>query len=320
MKTTTTHIHTSLARKLACLFMLAAGVVHAQQDAGFSQYFFNQLYTNPAYAGSREALSGTLVHRSQWVALPGAPTTQSLTLHTPLGITRSGVGLMVYNDKAGPLSHTGFQGAYSYYVPLGQYRLAFGLSGGANLIRVAYDDINVEDGTDPAFNGRASSWIPEASFGVYIYRNRFYAAASALHLFQPSFNLGGTTESRLMRHYYVTAGYVFKLNETVDFRPSVLVKGVTAAAPVTDLNASFIFYKRFFIGAGYRGSKRVNLDGVDNQLIAIAEFSITPVLRLAYSYDWYLNQSGNYNSGTHEIMLGWDIRTNKTRMTSPKYF
>src|SRR5689334_22219284 len=112
-----------------CFAVCWAVAASAQQDAGFSQYFFNQLYINPAYAGSRDALSGTLVYRSQWVNLPGAPTTQTLTLHAPVPHTRAGVGLQVYHDSYGPLSNTGIQASYSYYIPLGEYRLAFGIAG-----------------------------------------------------------------------------------------------------------------------------------------------------------------------------------------------
>jgi hypothetical protein len=100
----------------------------------------------------------------------------------------------------------------------------------------------------------------------------------------------------------------------------VLVKAVSAAPLVFDLNGSFIFYQRLFLGAGYRTGKRVNIDGSDHQLVGIAEFNITRALRIGYSYDWYLNRSGNYTSGTHEIMLGWDINLNRTKMTSPRFF
>ncbi|MES2691402.1 MAG: type IX secretion system membrane protein PorP/SprF [Bacteroidota bacterium] len=313
--------HQSLKQWLfAALLITCLGDASAQQDAGFSQYFFNQLYINPAYTGSRQTIAGTIVHRSQWVNMPGAPTTQSATIHSPINNTHSGLGLMVYNDKAGPLGNTGVQASYSYYVPVGKYKLAFGLSGGAHNIRVNYDDIRVEDRTDGVFNGNASSWIPDASAGIYLYRNRFYAGVSALHLFEPSFDLGSTDNAEFKRHYYFTSGIVFRVNDNVDFRPSVLAKFINSAPVVLDGNASFIFYQRLFLGAGFRHNQRVNIDGSDNVAVAIAEFNITPSLRLGYSYDWYLNHSGNYTSGTHEIMLGFDINPHKTKMTSPRYF
>ncbi|MDP1728381.1 MAG: type IX secretion system membrane protein PorP/SprF [Bacteroidota bacterium] len=307
-------------RAFVIVFLSCTEILTAQQDAGFSQYFFNQLYINPAYAGSRQTLAGTLVHRSQWVAMPGAPATQSLTLHTPLAHTHAGIGLQVYHDKTGPLNNTGIQATYSYRILLGKYKLAFGLNGSAHNLRISFDEINVDDKTDPSFLGKGSSWIPDAGCGVYLYRNRLYAGLSALHIIQPKFNLGGSENAKFYRQYYFTGGMVFGLNENVDFRPSVLLKWTTAAPITTDLNASFIFRQRFFIGCGFRTAKRINISGSDNQLVLITEYNISNTLRIGYSYDWYLSRSGNYNSGTHEIMLGWDINLNRTKMTSPIFF
>ncbi len=305
---------------LVIIFLSCTGIITAQQDAGFSQYFFNQLYINPAYAGSRQTLAGTLVHRSQWVAMPGAPATQSLTLHTPLAHTHAGIGLQVYHDKIGPLNNTGIQATYSYRILLGKYKLAFGLNGSAHNMRISFDEINVDDKTDPSFLGKGTSWIPDAGCGIYLYRNRLYAGLSALHIIQPKFNLGGSENAKFYRQYYFTSGMVFGLNENVDFRPSVLLKGTTASPITTDLNASFIFRERFFIGGGFRTAKRINIPGSDHQLVVIAEYNISNALRIGYSYDWYISRTGNYNSGTHEIMLGWDINLNRTKMTSPIFF
>lgn len=302
--------------------LLSLGAI-AQQDAGFSQYFFNQLYVNPAYAGSRDALSGTLVHRSQWVGMSGAPNTQSLTIHSPLPRTRAGVGVQIYNDRYGPLGTTGLQGVYSYYVPVGDYKLAFGLAGTMTNLRIDYADIQVEDPTDEAFTGNSYSWVPDAAAGVYLYKTRFYAGLSATHLFQSRFGLATNADNsgsaKFYRTYYATTGLVLPVTEIIDFRPSILVKAVQAAPITFDLNTSFIFYQKFFVGAGFRTGKRVNMDGLDNQIVAIVEYQFKG-FRVGYSYDYFLNRTGNYNYGTHEIMLGWDLNLNKTKMSSPIFF
>jgi type IX secretion system PorP/SprF family membrane protein len=295
----------------------------AQQDAGFSQYFFNQLYINPAYAGSRDALSGTVVHRSQWVGMPGAPVTQSATVHSPLPRTRAGAGVQLYNDRYGPISNTGLTGVYSYYVPVGDYKLAFGLSGTFSNMRMRRHEIQVEDPSDPAFSGNTNSWTPDAGAGIYLYKDRFYAGVSALHLFESKFGLSANADdpnaAKFYRHYYVTTGAVFKVNDFIDFRPSILAKGVQAAPVTFDLNASFIFYQKFFAGAGFRTAKRVNLEGLDNQVVAIVEYQFRG-FRVGYSYDYFLNRPGEYNYGTHEIMLGFDLNLSKTKMSSPIFF
>lgn len=295
----------------------------SQQDAGFSQYFFNQVFVNPAYAGSKDALVTTLVHRSQWVNMPGAPTTQSFTMHMPIAHTRAGVALQIYNDKTGPLSNTAIQGTYSYYIPMGSYRLAAGLSGALHNMRVNWDDIAIDDNTDQSFLGNSYSWVPDASAGFYLYKDRFYAGLSATHFLQSKLGLANAdvnNPAKFYRTYYFTSGIVMKVNDKIDFRPSTLVKAIQGSPITIDLNASFIFNQKFFIGAGFRTGKRINIDGLDNQVIGIVEYRFNNSLRVGYSYDWYLNRTGKYNSGTHEIMLGFNINLSKTKMSSPIFF
>jgi type IX secretion system PorP/SprF family membrane protein len=297
----------------------------AQQDAGFSMYFFNPVYINPAYAGSRELISGSLVNRNQWVGMSGAPNSQSLTLHSAIPNSRVGLGLQVYNDKAGPIKNTGLSFTYAYHIPLNETtKLSFGLSGMLNNIRVSWDDINVDNPNDPSFTGNtASAWVPDAAAGVYLYKSRFYAGLSASHLFQSKFNMTSTSsadQAKFFRQYYLTSGVVIPINKVVDFRPSVLLKYVGAAPLVVDVNGSFIFFQRLFVGVGYRVGKKVNISGADNMVIGILQLSITDYLSVGYAYDYYLNRTGAYNSGTHEIMLGWDISHTKTKMSNPRFF
>jgi type IX secretion system PorP/SprF family membrane protein len=297
----------------------------AQQDAGFTMYFFNPVYVNPAYAGSREAFSGTMVHRSQWVGMPGAPTTQSLSIHSRIPYSRVGLGLQVYNDESGPMKNTGINLTYAHHIELNEKTtLSVGFTGMVNSIRIGFDQINYDDDVDPAFDGNASSsWVPDLAAGVYLYRERFYAGLSASHLMQSKFGLTdapGANLAKFHRQYYFTSGVVLPLTESLDFRPSVLVKFVNAAPAIADINGSFIFNKRLFLGAGYRMSKRINMEGTDNMLVGIAEVSILNTLRFGYSYDYFLNRTGSYNGGTHEFMVGWDISGVKTKMSSPKFF
>lgn len=306
---------------ISTLFLCSAW---AQQDAGFSQYFFNQLYINPAYAGSKDALVTTLVHRSQWVGVSGAPITQSLTMHMPIPHTRAGVGLQVYNDKTGPLSNTAIQATYSYYIPVGSFKLAYGLAGSLHNMRVNWDEINIDDKTDQSFLGNSYSWVPDVSAGAYLYKERFYAGISATHFLQSRLNLANNSDinnpARFYRTYYFTTGIVLKVNDKVDFRPSILVKGIKASPINMDFNASFIFNQKFFIGAGFRTGKRINIAGLDNQVIGILEYQFNNSFRIGYSYDWYLNRTGKYNNGTHEVMIGFNINVTKTKMSSPIFF
>ena len=193
-----------------------------------------------------------------------------------------------------------------------------------NNISVGWSSINIEKPSDPAFTGNAAvSWVGDAGTGIYLYNTRFYLGLSVNHLLQSRFGLThapGADLAKFYRQYYLTTGFVVPVNETIDFRPSLLAKYVNAAPAVGEFDGTFIFYQRLFLGAGYRVGKRINMPGTDNMLIGIAEFEITRSVRIGYSYDHYLNQTGEYNSGTHEFMLGWDISRNRTKLSSPRFF
>ncbi|MEO8760770.1 MAG: type IX secretion system membrane protein PorP/SprF [Bacteroidia bacterium] len=298
----------------------------AQQDAAFSMYFFNPLYINPAYAGSREVFSGALVGRNQWAAMPGAPVSQALSIHSAIPNSRVGLGLQIYNDKAGPVKNTGITLTYAYHLPLNsKTKLSFGLSGMVNNVRIAYDQISIQDQNDHSFVGNpTSTWVPDANAGLYLYRSRFYCGLSVNHLIQSKFNItngAANDAAKFYRQFYFTSGVVIPISKSVDLRPSVLLKYVQAAPLLGEVDATFIFFKRLYVGAGYRTDKRVNLNGMDNMVIGILQFEILNSLRIGYSYDYYINRTGSYNSGgTHEIMLGWDLSITKTKMSSPRFF
>jgi type IX secretion system PorP/SprF family membrane protein len=310
---------------ITILMSLLSLVTLAQQDAGFSMYFFNPVYVNPGYAGSRETFSGSLVHRSQWTGMPGAPVSQSLSVHSAIPKSNVGLGFQFYNDKTGPMKNTGIKLTYAYHLPIGEEaKLAFGLSGMANYIRIGLGYINVEDENDPVFAGDVySNWVFDASTGVYFYKPRFYIGLSVNHLLQSKFGLENTPDpslARFYRQYYFTSGIVFHLSETFELRPSLLMKYVKSAPLVTEITGSLLIFQKVFIGAGFRTNKRVDMAGTDNMIIGILEFDITHFLRLGYSYDYYLNKNGKYNNGTHEIMLGWDIGRPQTKKIKPRYF
>jgi type IX secretion system PorP/SprF family membrane protein len=310
---------------ISILGILFSLVIHAQQDPSFSQYFFNPMYYNPGYAGSRGVLSGTLVDRSQWVGMSGAPETQSLNLHSAIPNSKIGLGLQVMTDKAGPLRNTSFGLIFAYHLHLGpEARLAFGIEGLLNDLHLDFDKLAVENPADQSFiNNSNSSWVPDASAGLYFYKRRFYAGLASTNLIQSRFkfqNTEGANLAKFFRHYYFMTGVVKDISENFAIRPSLLIKAVEAAPVVFDLNASVIYKQQLYLGLGYRFGKRIDIGGMDNMLVANIEYDFKNFLRFGYSYDVYLNRSGNYNSGTHEIMVGWDLDFTKTKMTGPRFF
>lgn len=305
------------------LFSLLA---KAQQEPAYSMYFFNPMYFNPAYAGSREVLSGTLVHRSQWVRVPGSPCSQSLNIHSRLPDSRIGLGLQAYNDQAGPMKNTGVGLTFAYHIPMNdKIQLAFGITGSMSDVRVGFDQLVYEEANDPSFiNNRSHHWVPDAAAGLYLYSTRFFAGLSSRHLVQSRFRLTdseGADLARFWREYYATGGVVLPVTDNVNFRPSAIVRYVPSAPVLAEVDAAFIFRERLFVGAGYRGGKRIDFSGADNVIIGMVEFEITSFLRAGYSYDFYLNRTGAYNSGTHEFMIGWDLTgRGKDKISSPRFF
>ena len=301
---------------LTGLFLLFVSLASAQQDAMYTRYMFNALSINPACAGSRDALSVTVLHRSQWVGFDGAPMTQTLTLQSPVGSDAVNLGFSVINDRIGPVRSTAFFADYAFRITLGgANRLSFGLKAGLNNYHFNLSDLAANNANDPLLGGNESSTSPNFGVGVYFSGNAFFAGLSVPRILMQdyAYSVGDNQVSREKRHYYLMAGSSFLLTEKIRLMPSGLIK-VTEAAPVqADLTADFLFYERFSIGAAYRsGDAWSTLAGV----------YILENLTLGYSFDWsQTNTTARYNSGTHEIVLRYDYqRKDRKRIRSPRYF
>jgi len=296
--------------------MLGLGAF-AQQDALFSQYMFNKLIINPAYAGSRDGLSMTLVGRRQWVGIEGAPQTFTFSIQSPLKNDNLGLGLYFYTDILGPYQSSGVIGSFAYRLKLGRGYLAFGLQGGIKYTTFDINKITVPDESDALLtNGYSKKFVPDANFGIYYNTNRFYVGLSSKHLFEAEYGYieNSNDESvygTLIRHFYAMAGVAIPLSESLVLRPSTLVKFTPNAPVQVDLNASLLIKNTLWLGVSYRTKKAV---------VLLAEVVIGEKLRIGYSYDIYMNEIQQYNSGSHEIMLEYNIPIIKNRMLTPRYF
>lgn len=304
----------------AAVFSSGYLAVQAQQVPMYTHYMYNTLSVNPAYAGSRDALTITALHRQQWVDFKGAPVTQTLTIHSPVGNEHVGLGLSVTNDNIGPTNNTSVFGDFAFRIKLNQKsKLAFGLSAGVNILQANLSELDLDQQNDPSFqNNIVNRAIPNVGFGMYYSRERFYAGVSALNLIENYYsvenrNNGGDLVGKEQRHYFLIAGTMIKLGSNLEFKPTTLIK-VTPAAPIqADLTASFIIMKRLLLGAMYRTDDAYGLlIGVD----------LTPQLHIGYSYDYsYGLKTGAYNKGSHEIMLRYDfIFSSQKQIQSPRYF
>ena len=298
--------------------LMMATTIYAQQDPMYTHYMYNTLSVNPAYAGSRDALTVTLLHRNQWVTFPGAPITNTLTLHSPIFTENVGVGLSLTHDKIGPTKFTSIYGDFAFRINLTKKsKLTFGLKAGIDLLTANLPDLEIHDPDDPAFlYPFKNKVLPNFGFGMfYTFKDRFYVGISTPRLLEHKFVGENTVISSgiLKGHYYFITGGSIKLSRFTEFKPSALVK-MTPGAPIElDVSTIFEFYNRVNFGVMYRTG-----DGVG----ALVGLYIFDRLLLGYSYDFSLtNTTMKYNTGSHEIMLRYDfIFSSKHRIKSPRYF
>ncbi|MDJ1494481.1 type IX secretion system membrane protein PorP/SprF [Cytophagaceae bacterium DM2B3-1] len=311
-------------RKKILLFLFFCGGMissFAQQDAQYSQYMFNMMAVNPAYAGSRDVLSITGLYRNQWVGMEGAPVTQTLTADMPIRKEKIGIGLSLFNDNIGLTATRGISGVYSYRIRFNKKgTLAFGIQGGVLYFNGEYSKmvLNPNHTPDPTVPNDYVRYAPVVGAGVYYSTDRFYLGASLPNLVKYTLTdqriiTSADPNERAMkfRHVFLMTGYVVQLSPSVVWKPSVLAKFVKGAPLQFDLNTNFWFYDRFAVGASYR---------TGTAILGMVEFQITPQLRLGYAYDYGLNALQRYNAGTHEIMLRYEFSFDKAKVLSPRYF
>jgi len=301
------------------ILLLASAQTMAQQLPQFTQYMYNTISINPAYAGSRETLSIVGLHRSQWVGLDGAPETQTLSIHSPLRNENIGLGFSFINDQLGYENFSYLYADFSYTIQTGENtKLAFGAKAGAthyNLDQELLNDPGIIE--DPFFNDVSNRWSPNIGAGLYWHSNRWYLGLSAPRLLNTDYNKGeGDNQDYAAverTSYYFTGGAVFDLSANTKLKPAFLVKATNGASPSLDLTANFLFYERFWAGAGYRINNNAESIG------GIVDFQISKQLRIGYAYEYPLSDISNYTSGTHEFLLMFEVFKSK-RVKSPRYF
>jgi type IX secretion system PorP/SprF family membrane protein len=296
----------------AILMYCAVLQSHAQQQVMFTQYMFNGLAINPAYAGSHETFSATALLREQWTGLDGAPSTQTFSMHAPVRDQKMGLGVLFLHDKIGVTNQTGAYLSYAYRIPFSNgAKLAMGIQGGFTNYNAKFSMVS---STDPSFNsGDVVEFKPNFGAGIYYNTERFYAGASVPQLMETKFDNNNTdADSWLVRHYFFTAGYVLDIAENLKFKPNILGKYVQGAPFELDLNANLLFSETIWAGISWR-----SFDSID----AILQLQVNPRLQIGYAYDFATrSEIRRVNSGSHEIMLNYRIPTKRDRVVTPRYF
>ncbi|MEO1409217.1 MAG: type IX secretion system membrane protein PorP/SprF [Bacteroidota bacterium] len=319
------------------------GTSKAQQDPMFTKYMFNSLVFNPAYAGSHEYLSARIIYRDQWLGIDGAPTTQSLTVHTPTG-ERVGVGLSIYNDQIGASGSTTVNFAYAYRVAFGRGKLSIGIQAGVENWRADWSGLKFKDPQqmDAVFSDGINRWIPNFGAGVFYYAPKFYVGFSVPHLINFDLQddadaLGLDEWAKLYRHYFLSAGVILPIAPGLLFKPSILFKSVgflgefssspnsfTIGAPTEfDIDLSVLFYEALWVGVSFRSAVEARafggLSSFDSADIWAAYY-LRSGLRIGAAYDYTLSDLRTFTDGSFEILLGYDFNFSNKKINTPRYF
>ncbi len=312
---------------LASLFLMVlfCGTARGQQDAQYTQYMYNTMSVNPAYAGSRGQLSIAGLYRSQWVGLDGAPQTFTFNLHSPIRNSNVGYGLSVVNDKIGEgtVQETYIDGLISYTVDVSlQGKLSFGLKLGGNLLNLDFQQLRQREGFEEAVltDNIENRFSPNVGLGVYYHANKFYVGLSAPNLLETEHFDNSNSDANDIDflakdrvNFYAITGYVFDLNDNLKFKPALLTKVVGGAPLQVDVSANFLFAEKFSFGAAYRWDAAVS---------ALAGFQITDQIMLGLAYDRETTDFGatQFSGGSFEIFLRWELLRSFEKLVSPRFF
>ena len=298
------------------ILALAITELRAQQDPHYTQYMYNMSVMNPAYAGSKEGMSGGFLYRKQWVEIEDAPTTGTFFIHSPVG-RNVGLGLSVISDKIGPVEENNFYADFSYTLNLGgEHKLAFGLKGGLTMHKIDFNFISTtlpqQVSSDPFFSGNPNNTFLNIGSGVFYYTDKYYVAFSVPNMLKSKYlDFDGTQYGTEVIHYFLTGGYVFDINPNLKFKPFAMIKSSVNAPTSFDVSTNFMLYDKLELGATYR---------LEDSFGAMVNFTITPSLRVGYAYDHVNSDLKGVAPASHEVMLLFDLNFPKKVSRSPRYF
>lgn len=293
--------------------LMVSSPVEAQQDSQYTNYMYNHMAVNPAYAGSRGSLNIFGLYRNQWVGMDGAPETLDFSLNSPLGIVGLGGGLEFFQDKIGPSKQSEIAATVSYGIQLNDnnLRLNFGVRGGVSLLDIDPSRLSIRDpgDYDLALHHQSS---PMFGFGAFLYQDNWYVGLSTPNILTTEYYDDIKISKASSRaHFYLSGGYVFELSYDFKLKPAVMVK-MTSGAPVSaDLSLNGQLWDRLTLGVAYRW---------DSAWSGLIGFNITERLMIGYAYDFESNALRHYNDGSHEIFLRFELGTLLRPKINPRFF
>lgn len=296
---------------LGCMF---SGVqeMHSQQDSQFTQYMYNTVSVNPAYAGTRGSLSMLGIYRNQWVGLDGAPETLNFSANSPIGVQGVGLGLGFTSDNIGPSTESIITADFSYTIPISEgTKLSFGIKGGFSLLDLDPNKLLIYNPNDYDLAQKSYS-SPIVGAGLYLHSDTWYMGLSSPNLLETEHYDGVQMSTATEKtHVYLIGGYVFTLNSNLKLKPAVLAKGVVGAPLAVDISANALLYDSVTFGLAYR---------LDAAVSGLAGFQVNDHIMIGYAYDYDTTELGNYNSGSHEVFLRFELGTRFRAKVNPRFF
>ena len=295
--------------------LLLTEVISGQQQALSTQYMYNTLAINPAYAGTHETLSLTANIRSQWSGIEGAPNTQTLSTHGPLSKDKIAIGLNILHDKIGVTNFTSITPSGAYRIHFDSDKiLSFGLSFSMSHYKAGLSQLNPGSSNDIAFANDINKWMPNFGAGAFYYSKKYYVGLSVPYLLKNKTSYENSEkdyQSNLDPHYYLTGGYVFTLDHRLKLKPNFMLRGVKGDLANIDINTNLLIDDMFGIGLSYRWSESVAI---------LLELFLTEQLRFGYSYDYVVGGLNKVTTGSHEIMINYRFPFTKSKVITPRYF
>ena len=290
----------------------------AQQDPHYTMHMYNTQVVNPAYIGSQEAINFGLLTRTQWVGFEGAPQTGSFTFNSPIGRrNKTALGLSVVSDVIGPSSEQGLTVDYGYtFYNNDGSKITLGLKGGISNLKVDYSLLNLANPNDDRFSENTSLLSPQIGAGIYFNNDRFYAGLSIPNFLKTKhYNVDGnvyaSSEARERMHYFLIAGYVFDLSDSIKLKPAGMIKIVSGSPIQMDLSANIFFNEKITFGAAYR---------LDAAVSALAGFALSDKAFIGFAYDYQTTDIQKYSSGSFEVILRFMIPRKGERILTPRFF
>lgn len=292
------------------LLIVITSKAYGQQDPQYTQYMYNMHVLNPAYAGSEGTLNIGLLGRTQWVGIDGAPRTLTATINSPVG-KRVGLGLSVIADEIGPTKEQNVYADFSYTLPVSdEGNLAFGLKGGVTFLDVNLAQLRLVTQGDVMFKDNINKVMPNFGAGMFYYTDDYYIGLSVPNILK-STHINKDYSAVEEVHGFLTAGYIFDINEDIKLKPSTMLKATVGAPLSIDLSLNALIKNFIELGLSWRH---------DDSVSGLVNVKVARNIRIGYAYDYTLSELSNYNSGTHELMLLINISNSRDVMVSPRFF